>query len=143
MSEGMSAFGTLLKIGDGATPEVFTAIAEVTSIDGPSMELETIEITNHSSEDGWREYVGGLLDAGEISLEFNFLPTDATQGYGGGLLQDMVNRTKRNFELVFPDSGATTWGFTALVTKFETSAPHDDKLSGSATLKLSGKPTLV
>ncbi|KKK53886.1 hypothetical protein LCGC14_3090310, partial [marine sediment metagenome] len=35
MSNAISSFGTLLKVGDGAGTEVFTTIAEVMDIDGP------------------------------------------------------------------------------------------------------------
>ena len=37
MTEGIIGLGTLLKIGDGATPEVFTAIAEVKDITGTGL----------------------------------------------------------------------------------------------------------
>jgi len=140
---GISAFGTLLQIGDGGSPESFTTIAEVSSISGPSLSLDAVEITHHSSTDGWREFVGGLLDGGEVSFDINFLPTDATHNASTGLLADMMNRTRRNFKLVFPDSGSTTWSFTALVTAFEPAEPTDDKLAASVTLKLTGKPTLT
>ncbi len=141
---GISAFGTLLKIGDGGTPtEVFTTVAEVSNIGGPSLTLDAIEITHHSSPDGWREYIGGLLEGGEVSLDVNFNPTGATHSYTSGLIKDMVNRTVRNFQLVFPNVGATTWTFAALVTSFEPSEPIDDKLSASITLKVTGKPTLA
>lgn len=139
----INAFGTLLKIGDAATPEVFTTIAEVTSIAGPKLALEALETTNHSSTDGWRERIGGLLDAGEVTFEINFEPTASTHAYGTGLIKDMVNRTKRNFKVVFSDTGATTWTFTALVTAFEPSMPFDDKLTASVTLQITGKPTLA
>lgn len=136
-------FGTLLKVGDGGSPtETFTAIAEVTDLSGPGFELKAIDATNHSSTGGWEEFIGGLLSGGEVSFEVNFIPTHATHGYSTGLLKDMVNRTKRNFQLVFPDTGTTTWGFAALVTNFEPKEPVDDKLSASITLKLSGQPTL-
>jgi len=59
------------------------------------------------------------------------------------LIADMKNRTKRNYELIFPDVGVTTWPFTALVTGFEPDEPVDDALSASVTLKITGKPTLV
>ncbi len=139
---GISAFGSLLKIGDGGTPEAFTTIAECYDISGPSLALDAIEITHHTSTDGWREFVGGLLDGGEVTLSINFDPVGATHGYSSGLVEDMVNRTKRNFQLVFPDPGTTTWAFTALVTGFEVKAPIDDRLSSDVTLKISGKPTL-
>ena len=40
MSEGVIGLGTLLKIGDGDTPEVFTAIGEVKDITGPGLTRE-------------------------------------------------------------------------------------------------------
>lgn len=141
---GISAFGTLLKIGDGGSPtETFTTIAEVTSIGGPGLSLDTIEITNHSSPGGWREFIGGLLNAGEVSLDINYDPVGATHNATTGLIADMVARTLRHFQLVFPDTGSTTWSFTALVTLFEPSEPVDDKLAASVTLKLTGQPTLA
>lgn len=138
----ISSFGALLKIGDGGAPESFSAIAEVADIGGPSFELGTEESTHHQSTDGWREFVPTLLDGGEVEFELNFLPADASQGYSGGLLDDMVNRVLRNFQLVFPDVATTTWAFGAYVTGFEPDAPVEGKLSASVTLKISGKPTL-
>lgn len=145
MSTGaISAFGTLLKIGDGGSPsETFTTIAEVTDLSGPALELKTIEATSHSSTDGWEEFIGGLLSGGEVTFDVNFIPTNPTHSYSAGLLRDMVNRTVRNFKLVFPNLSATTWTFAALVTGFEPKEPTDDKLSASVTLQITGKPTLA
>jgi predicted secreted protein len=139
MGEGISAFGTTLKIGDGAEPEVFGAIAEVTNISGPGMRMDTVDITSHGSAGGWKEYAGGLLDGGEIKLELNFLPGNASHQ---SLSAAMVARVKKNFKLEFPDTPATTWSFAAFVTNFEPSAPVDGKLGASATLKITGQPTL-
>ena len=143
MTSAISAFGTLLKKGDAGSPEAFTTIAEVLDIDGPSMELDTEEVTSHSSTDGWAEYVGTILDAGEISFEINYVTTNATHNPSTGLVKDMTGRTRRNFLLVFPDTGNTTWAFTALVTKINPKAPVRGKLSADVTLKISGKPTLA
>jgi hypothetical protein len=48
MTEGVIGLGTILKIGDGATPEVFTAIAEVKDITGPGQpaSLPSLPISN-------------------------------------------------------------------------------------------------
>ncbi|MCL5995493.1 MAG: phage tail tube protein [Chloroflexi bacterium] len=141
---GIAAFGTLLKIGDGGTPtETFTTVAEVTDIGGPELSLETIDFTHHSSPGGWRQFLPGLKDGGEISFSINFIPTNATQGHATGVLGDLDDRTQRNFQLVFPDAGSTTWTFPALVTKFAPKAPIDDKLSADITLKVAGQPTLA
>lgn len=139
----ISAFGTLLQIGDGGGPEVFTTIAEVVEVGGPDLKLDTIDATSHGSTGGWEEVVGGILRSGEVSLSINYVPTAGTHNNTTGLLRDMRLRTKRNFRLVFPDAGATTWSFTALVTGFKPNAAHDDKLSADVTLKISGQPTLA
>lgn len=143
MTSALSAFGTLVKIGDGGTPETFTTIAELADIGGPALELEAMDATSHSSTDGWREFIGGLLNGGEVSLEIHFVPTHATHSYSAGLIHDMVNRTLRNFKIVFPNVSATTWTFAALVTGFEPKEPVDDKLTAAVTLQISGKPTLA
>ena len=143
MTSAISAFGTLLKIGDGGGPETFTTIAEVTSISGPGLSLDPIEATSHDSTGGWREFIGGLLEAGEVSFDINYIPTNATHDASTGLIADMVARTVRNFQLVFPDGSSTTWSFAALVTSFEPGEPIDDKLSASVSLKITGQPTLA
>lgn len=135
MTSAISGFGTQLKIGG-------TAIVELQDVSGPSLSLETIEVTSHSSLDGWKEYIAGLLDAGEVSFDINYVPTAAThKNASGGLLYLLGQRSLQAFTLVFPDS--TSWTFNAFVTSFEPSAPVQDKLTASITLKLAGKPTLA
>src|SRR3972149_3606612 len=144
MSNAVFAHGTLLKIGDGATPvEGFTTIAEVNDLGGPSLALEAVDVTNPPPLEGWREFIGGLLDGGEVSFSINYQPTHATHNNTTGLLRDMRTRTKRNFQLVFTDIGGTTWSFTALVTGFEPGAPVDAQLTADVTLQITGKPTLI
>lgn len=140
MSEALAAKGTLLKVGNAASPEVFTTLAEVVNISGPGLKAEALDVTHMSSTDGFREFVGGLIDGGEISLEVNFLPSNATHT---GLSTDMYNRTLRNFKLTWPLSPAVNWSFSAIVTGYEPGAPVDGKLSANITLKLSGKPNLA
>jgi len=138
----IAAYGIALKQGDGGSPESFTDIAQVVNLGGPSLKLDPLDVTNHGSTSGWREFIGGLLDAGEVTLELNYDPAEGTHDATTGLIADMTARTVRNFQLVFPDSGSTLWSFAALVTGFEIGAPVDGKLTASATLKLSGQPTL-
>lgn len=132
---GIDAFGTQLLRGDGGTPEIFTAIANVTSISGPGLSRETIDVTAHDSPDGWMEFLGGLKDAGEVSADINYDPSKHDT-----LVADFDDDEPRNYQLVFPDG--TTWSFAAILTGFEPEAPYDDKLAASLTFKVTGKPTL-
>lgn len=143
MTEAISAHGTLLKIGDGGETESFTTISEVRELSGPGLSLDTEDVTNHDSPGGWEELVGTILRSGEVSATLNYIPTDGTHDAATGVINDMENRTHRNFEMVFPDASNTTWSFTALVTNFEPSEDADGVLETEITLKLSGQPTLA
>jgi hypothetical protein len=143
MTGAISAFGTLLKIGDGGSTEVFTAIAEVTDIGGITLSTATEDATNHSSSGGFEEKIPTTLSTGPVKFGINFVPTGPTHSYSTGLIKDWVNKTKRNFKLVFPDTGATTWSFAAYVTGVDIKAPVKGKLAADITLDITGQPTLA
>jgi predicted secreted protein len=132
---GTSGFGTLLKKGDGATVEVFTTVAEIKSISGPSLSMETIDATHMESPNAFREFLPSIKSAGEVTLDMNFLPANANQA---GFITDFQNRTKRNWKLVFPDTATTTWSFSGYITAFAPSAAVDSILTASATITVSG-----
>jgi len=130
----MAAFGTLLKRG-------LVTVAYVQSITGPGLSLDTEDVTTHDSTGAWEEHVGTVLRSGEISLDIEFDPSNATQNNtASGLLADMFSRVAAEYSITFPD--ATVWSFSAFVTGFEPSAPHDGALTASVKMKLTGQPTL-
>ena len=143
MTTALFAQGTLLQIGDGGGPEVFTTIDEVVGISGPGMSRAALDASNHSSPDAWEEKIKGMKAGGEVTFELNFKPGEATHGVGTGLLADLEDNTKRNFKLIFTDAGNTEWILPAMVSSFEPSLNHDEKVSASVTLTLTGKPTLA
>jgi hypothetical protein len=143
MTDAYSSFGTFLKAGDGLSPETFATVVNVGDIDGPDMSLETEDITNHGSADGWAEFIGTILDGGEVSFPINYLPTDPTHDMNTGLQADMVNRTLRNYQLVYPDPGGNGYAFAALVTGFKAGAAVKGKLTADVKLKVSGPVTEI
>lgn len=103
-------YGTVLKVGDGGSPETFSVIGEIVSMDPPELVHEAVEVTNQSSG-GWREFVpGGLKELSEFTVTVNFTEDTITSLY-----TDVVSGTQRNYQIAFPDDGATTWAFAALV----------------------------
>lgn len=140
MTQAVPSHGTQLQIGDGGSPETFTTIAEVLDISGPSVEVDTEDVTSHDSG-GWREHIATLVDAGEVEFEINFIPGNATHGPTAGLWQKLVNRAKGNYKLIFPTTPVTTCQFSAYVTNFELEAPVAGVLRASVTLRVIGAPT--
>lgn len=125
-----SAFGTSLK-------RIATVIGQVTNIGGPSESMDTLDVTSHDSAGAWREFVGGLLDAGEVSVDLVFDPDNAGQI---SVRNDLVGRVPVSYVITFPDVSPATVTFNALVTGFEPDAPVDGDLSASVTLKATGAP---
>lgn len=134
---GMDGFGVQLKRGDGEVSETFTAIADVTNLSGPGLSRETLDVTSHGSPDAYMEFLGGLKDAGEVSADINYQPS-----VHDVLVADFDDPAPRNYQIVFPDTGATTWTVKAILTGFEPEVPYDDKATASLTFKISGKPTI-
>ena len=143
MTDAFSSFGTFLKRGNGGSPETFATVAEVGDIDGPDMSLDTEDVTSHDSTNGWSEFIGTILNGGEVGFPINFVPSDPTHDAVSGIQQDMRNRTLRNFRLVYPDPGGNGYAFAALVTGFKASAPVKGKLSADIKLKISGVVTEI
>lgn len=127
-----SAYGVALIHG-------ITEIAQIRSMSGPSLTLDTVDVTSHDG-DGWEEHLPTILRSGTVTFELLFDPDDASHA---GLLTEMIGREAEAFEVWFPDDAFTAWGFFAYVTGFSPSAPVEDALTGSVTLKLTGEPTLT
>lgn len=143
MTSAIAAFGTLLKKGDGATPENFTTVAEVTNIGGPALSMATVDVTCHTSPGAYAEKIPTIKNAGQVRVDVHFVPAAVTHGGASGLLADYQNRTLRNWQIVWPDAASTTWSFAAYIVAFEPAAPVDGKLAAAVTLDITGQPTLA
>jgi len=131
---GKAAFGTTIT-GPGG------AIANVTTISGGGITLDTEDVTSHDSTDSFEEAVATILRSPEWTLEINYDPTEAThKNTANGLLALLIARAPVAWTLGGP-LGA--WSFSGFVTSFEPSAPHDGKLTAACKLKPTGSMTLA
>jgi predicted secreted protein len=130
---GLSAFGTIFTLGSTGSTGV---IGNLTGISGPGISADTIDVTSHDSDAAYREFVAGVIDGGEISLEGNLL----TAAAGNAFMTAINARSTTACSIIFPTIGK--WTFSAVPTGFETDAPFEDKLSFSASLKVTGQPVL-
>lgn len=133
MSEVTRALGTILKIGT-------KKVAGLTSIGGLELSADTIDTTTLDSDGGYREFIGGFKDAGEVGVSGFFLPKDGGQA---AVYAAFESGEVQECEIVFPPSMGASWQFSAVVTGISTGAELEDAVSFEGTLKVSGKPTLV
>lgn len=131
---GKFAFGTVFSV---TVATVLTPIAKLTSITGVEVTADEIDVTAHDSSNGYREYVQGLRDSGSVSIEGLFT-SDASQ-IALKTLFDSGDSVAMKID--FPAS-AGEWSFNGFVTGLSTDAPMDGAITFSATIKVTGKPTL-
>lgn len=134
----LAAVGAQFLRSNMAGTPTFTAIAEINDISGPNLSRDTLETTSLDTTGGYRTFIGGFRDGGEIQLEMNF----TLDGYDD-LKLDFEDDDLRDYQIVLPDTGATTFGFSALVTSLGMKLSTTDKITASVTLKISGEVTLT
>lgn len=61
-------------LGTNASPQVLTAIEEVRSVSGVGQVNSLVDATNFDSPANSREYIAGLADGSEITVECNYVP---------------------------------------------------------------------
>ena len=70
MTQAIIAYGSLVERSqDGTT---FEPIPEVKGVAVPQVEQEYVEATHLQSPNGYREYIKGLKDAGELTVPANY-----------------------------------------------------------------------
>jgi predicted secreted protein len=148
-SKAFAGQGTILSVGDGASAETFTPVAEVKTIKRSGSKADQADVTNMDSVSAYREYIPTLLDAGEIQFEGNYIPHDETQQN----LQTLFDRrTLSNWEITLPESSIEVagntkpgvWSFHAFVNGSpEISLDVAKETTFSAKLKVTGKPVFT
>jgi predicted secreted protein len=123
-----------LPIVDPLAP-IYTALGEITNVSPPPMTRDILDATHMESPGGWREFIAGLKDGGEMSVDLNFVPGGATDE----TLRDMQTEGEpRPLKVRFPNG--VEWGFDAYCTGYEPAVPVDDKMTATATFKITGEP---
>jgi hypothetical protein len=136
--------GSTLEVGDGASPENFTAIAEVTKITFGGMKTADIETTHLLSPNAHEENIPGKRSTDAFGVSGNWLPDNATQSNsssgGGGLTYLARTRAIRNFQIVMGNSGSpqTAWPFRGYVNMFK---PGDAETGTKKSFEASIKPS--
>lgn len=130
-SNAFAGVGTIFKRNN-------VAVAEVNSIAGPNATRNQIDVTSLDSTGGYKEYIGGFRDGGEVSLNMNF-----TKVSYGQMQNDFEDDALQSYSVVLPDASATTLTFDAFVQNLGFAIPTDDKVTADVTLKVSGPVVLT
>lgn len=127
--------GTKFKIDD-------KEVASLNSIGAVEKSADSTEVTTLDNTDGYKAYLGGMKDGGEVAIE-GYMDGASTSN------QDTMeaafeDQEVHKFAVVFPTAIGKTWTFDGVVTKFSAGgAAVGDALKFSSSVKISGKPILA
>lgn len=130
MSDGTHGHGSTLAGGTAGT------IGNIISMGGPNQTRDSIDISTMDSSSKWREFIPGMLDAGEMTFECNY--DGVSEETGNDLNTALADATPEEWTITLSDT--STWVCTGFVTALGFGSPFDDKLTQSVTIKFTGAP---
>jgi len=139
MSDGVVGLNTQIKMGDGASPEVFTLIPEAKDISGPEITPEFADFTHQQSTGGFRERKPTFKSSGNVTFNCNFIQGNTVQ-------EDLIDAalanppTLKNFQMLFPDGAQVDFSAYAGV-RFSNPMAGPEEIA--VTLTLEGAFTLT
>ena len=128
-------FGTSLTKKKSGSESGDLKIANLTSIGEIGVESEEVDVTDHDSPDGYKEFEPGAKDAGELAIAGNIKDESNVEK----MLALAESQSMEEWEVKYP-SGAT-WTFRGFVKSFKDGEKTFDGVATfSATIRISGKP---
>lgn len=126
------SIGTKILIGQDA-------IGDLSSIGSPSITQEEIDVTTLDSEGGYREFIAGFKDPGEVAISGFFVPHDDGQA---AFYQALESGDVEDFQIIYPPSLGVSWSFPGIVTAFNVTSETEEAIGFEGTIRVSGRPSL-
>ena len=132
------AVGTIIQVYDGR----WIALDDVSDISGPDFTKDEIDVTALDTTGGFRSFIGGLKDAGNVTLEMNFSKVTFHRLFGYFRLDGEPG--VKWYAIIFNDSSTandkSTFWFQASVNQTPIRASAGDRVTNTVTLRVSGEP---
>ena len=127
--------GTSLTKTKSGAEETDTIIGNLTSIGEIGIESDEIDVTTLDSSGGYKEFIAGFKDAGEISLE-GILATETAFN-----AMVVLAGSQAEEEWTIESDTGSTWVFDAFVKMFKEGEATVDGVRGfTGSLRISGAP---
>jgi hypothetical protein len=131
---------TLSRQHASGSPITFVDVPEVISISGLGQTNDLVDAT-HFGSGGSREYIGGLADGEEMTIECNFVANSAQQE---AFIAAVVAKETGNFKITqTAQSPYVTITFAAAYIGWTLNPSVDDRNTISFVIKISGAITIA
>jgi hypothetical protein len=127
------ALGTVVKRGDGNTPEVFTSIGECIQTPEIGVENPLVDVTY--SDATAREYIAGIPEGMELEYACNY---NSANTQHSGIISDVNAKVNRNWQTTVPAASTKTLAYTMTMLKWAIETMFDKQLILHFAGKVSG-----
>jgi len=127
--------------GHGATLAATTVgtVGNVINVSVDGQTRDPVDISSMDSTSKFREFIAGMADAGEITVEVNY--DGSAAGVADKLNTSYQAGTILTWTITF--SGINTFVCNGIITNLGIATPFDDKITQSITIKLTAVPTFT
>ena len=133
-SDAIIGYGTTFSVETVAGNGIYVELAEITNLTPPNMSVDDIEVTHMQSPDRTKEFIAGLADPGEMSLEMNFIPGSSSDDL---ILAWRAAGDTRSCRIDYADNSAVDT-FPAYVKSYSSTMGVAEALKASLSLKVAG-----
>lgn len=126
------SIGTKILIGQDS-------IGDLSSIGSPSTTTDELDVTTLDSKGGYREFIAGFSDAGEVPISGFFVPSDLGQAK---VYAAMKSKEIQDFQIIYPPSLGASWSFQGYVSAFNVTSETEEAIGFESTIRVSGEPDL-
>lgn len=126
-SEAFAGVGTRFQRWNGSQ---YVDIAEINSIEGPTMTKDVIEVTSLDTDAGYNEFITGFAEGGTVMLDMNF-----TRDTYELMKDDFELDLLRYYNIILPDG--TALSFAGFVMELPIVIEADDKITADVTIQIS------
>lgn len=135
MTTGYSGLGAVLKFKFGEMVD-YDKVANITSVEAPEMTRDLIDVSSGDCE-VFRNFVGGLIDPGDLSFEGNLTSAEAAN-----FMLDAMSVETILVSIEFTKANVKV-EFTGVVTNYRPAASSfDDKMTFNGSIKAAGEITI-
>jgi hypothetical protein len=136
MTTAIIGYDVGLSVETAAGSGTFVELAEITNITPPSDSVDDIDATHMKSPGRVREFISGLSDPGEMSLDGNYLPGSATDAF---IIAWRLSGETRAVRIIYPASLSVNYDqFPGYVKSYTPTMAIGEKMGFTLGLKVAG-----
>lgn len=139
MTDPILGFGTQLAVDRGGGYLTFARMVEIGEFGGDG---DDVDVTTHASTSGFREFIRGLVDGGELPFTGIWLADTTPLDLMTDLLGGTGQPTLYPYKITLP-GGYGTYIANGYVKGFKINPQMDGRLECSGSLKVSGVPAFT